>query len=96
MNKYLIEGFIALIIILVGVSLVSEVNDINNRKAVIENFDEKISNNEEVNNGEMEDIIVEEDPTNLLSNINAKIATFIVDGLNFVLRLGIKLIDGGK
>ena len=56
MNKYLIEGFIALIIILVGVSLVSEVNDINNRKAVIENFDEKISNNEEVNNGEMEDI----------------------------------------
>ena len=94
MNKHLIEAFIILLVIMIGVSLVSEVNDVNARKQTIEKFDEKISNNEEVENGEMDEVEIEEDSSNLLSNINAHIATFIVDGLNKILKLGLSFIDG--
>ena len=95
MNKHIIQAFIILIIILLGVSLVSESNDKSNLKNTVDEFENKVSNEEEINNGNMLDInVIEEDSSNLISDINAKVATLVVEGLNLVFKLGIKLIEG--
>lgn len=94
MNKHMIQAFIILIIILLGVSLVSESNEKNKVISSIEDFEDKVGNEEEVMNGNMIDVnIIEEDSSNLISDVNSKVATLVVEGLNFVFRLGIKLIE---
>ena len=95
MNKYLVQGFIVLIVILIGVSVVSDVSNKAQAKEEIIEFEENVSKENEVNNGNMENVhIIEEDSSNLISDINAKIASIIVDGLNKILNLGLKLLDG--
>ena len=95
MNKHIIQAFIILIIILLGVSLVSESNDKANLKATIEDFEDKVDDKEEINNGNMVNVnVIEEDSSNLISDINAKVASLVVEGLNLVFKLGIKLIEG--
>ncbi len=94
MNKHIIQAFIILIIILLGVSLISESNDKANLNGTIQNLEDKIENNEEINNGNMVNVnVVEEDSSNLLSDVNAKLATIVVEGLNLVFKFGIKLIE---
>ena len=58
-------------------------------------FEDKVSKQEEIDNGNIEDVrVIKEDSSNLISNVNASVATFIVNGLNGILKFGIKLIDG--
>lgn len=95
MGKRIIQAFIILIVILFGVSLISESNDKNDAKNSINSFEENVSNEIEIENGSMSDVnVVREDSSNLISNINSKIATVIVNGLNYIFNLGIKMIDG--
>lgn len=95
MGKRIIQAFIILIVILFGVSLISESNDKNESKNSINSFEENVSNEIEIENGSMSDVnVVREDSSNLISNINSKIATVIVNGLNYIFNLGIKMIDG--
>lgn len=95
MNKHIIQAFIILIVILLGVSLVSEVNNVNSVNNTIQNFEENVNGEEEIENGNLVEVtIVEQDSSNLISNINSKIASVIVKGLNYFLKLGLKLIDG--
>ena len=95
MGKRIIQAFIVLIVILFGVSLISESNDKNESKNSINSFEENVSNEIEIENGSMSDVnVVREDSSNLISNINSKIATVIVNGLNYIFNLGIKMIDG--
>ena len=94
MNKRIIQAFIILIVILFGVSVISESNRQVGSNQSINKFEEMVSNGEEVENGVLEEVeIFKEDSSNLLSTINSKIASFIVVGLNKILRLGIKVID---
>ena len=51
MNKYIIQAFIVLIVILFGVSLISEANDKIDAKDSIASFEEQVSNKEEIENG---------------------------------------------
>lgn len=95
MNKRIIQGFIILIIILLGVSLVSESNDKQSAKESISEFDENVSSEQEVENGSMVEVnIIEEDSSNLISDINSKLASIVVGGLNKIFSIGIKLIEG--
>ena len=58
-------------------------------------FEETVSNEIEVENGNIDNIIVyNEDSSNLISDINAKVATIIVEGLGAILNLGLKIIEG--
>lgn len=95
MNKHIIQAFIILIIILLGVSLISESNEkvyINN---TIKEFEEDVAQNTELENGNIVEIeVMNEDSSNLISDVNAKIATLIVGGLNKILSFVIKLMDG--
>ena len=95
MNKYIIQAFIVLIVILFGVSLISEANDRVRVSDSLSSFEQDIAGNKEVSNGVIDGIyIVEEDSSNLISNINAKMASFLVDGLNKLLGFAIKLLEG--
>lgn len=95
MNKHIIQAFIILIIILLGVSLVSESNDKASFASSINDFEDKVSNEEEINNGNMVNVnVIEEDSSNLISDVNARVASLVVDGLNLIFKLGIKLIEG--
>ena len=95
MNKHIVEGFIIVIIILFGVSIVAEFDNKSNVNNQIDEFEDKVSKQEEIDNGNIEDVrVIKEDSSNLISNVNASIATFIVNGLNDILKFGIKLIDG--
>lgn len=95
MNKRIIQVFIVLVVILFCVSLISESNDKIEAQKVIDSFEENVSNENEVENGSIGEVNVpEEDSSNLISDINAKIASIVVGGLNSVLNLGLKLIGG--
>ena len=95
MSKRIIQAFIVLIIILFGVSLISEVNEESKVKDSINKFEETVSNEIEVENGNIDNVIVyNEDSSNLISDINAKVATIIVEGLGAILNLGLKIIEG--
>lgn len=94
MNKHIIQAFIVLILILFGVSLVSESNDKIEAQKSIEVFEEKVENDVEVENGSMVEVsVIEEDSSNLISDVNAKIASIVVGGLNKIFNIGIKLIS---
>lgn len=95
MNKRIIQAFIVLIVILFGVSLISESNDKIDAKKSIDSFEESVSNDKEIENGSMVEVnVIEEDSSNLISDINSKIASIVVGGLNQIFNIGIKLIEG--
>ena len=95
MNKYIIQALLVLIVILFGISLISESNDRAKVHNSISSFEEDIEDNKEVSNGVIEGIyIIEEDSSNLISDINAKMASFLVGGLNKILSFAIKLLEG--
>lgn len=74
------------------------VSEVNNKNVLVDNikdFEEDVANREEVENGEIAEVNgVVIDSSNLISNVNAKIATIIIKSLNFILKAGIKIIDG--
>ena len=95
MNKRLIQGFVSLIVILFCVSLISSANEKEYLEKEVADFEESVSKNEEVDNGVLgEVVVIEEDSSNLISDVNSRVASFIVKGLNSVLNLGLKLIEG--
>lgn len=95
MNKRIIQAFIVLIVILFGVSLISESNDKLDAKNSIESFEQQVGNQQEVENGSMAGVnVIEEDSSNLISDVNAKIAGLVVGGLNKIFKIGIKMIEG--
>lgn len=95
MEKRIIEAFLILIIILFGVSLVSEANEKVNAQNEVQQFEESVNDSEEITNGVMEDVhLVEEDSSNVISDVNARVATLIVGCLNKIFKLCIKLVEG--
>ena len=83
-----------MIVILFGVSLVSESNKKVEINENIEDFEEKVNGNLEIENGNIDNVnVIEEDSSNLISDINAKVASFIVGGLSSILKFGLKIVS---
>lgn len=91
MKRVLLEGGIIVLLVLIGISVfIPDGNDVNN---VIVDFENSIESGSVVEDGEIEDVEVgESDNSNLISRINGKIANTIVNGLNSVFELGIKIL----
>ena len=95
MNTYIIQAFTVLIVILFCVSLISESNDRSRIQDSISSFEEDINDNKEVSNGVIDGVyIIEEDSSNIISDVNAKIASFLVGTINKLLSFAIKLLEG--
>ena len=91
MKRVLLEGGIIVLLVLIGISVfIPDGNDVNN---VIVDFENSIESGSVVEDGEIEDVEVgESDNSNLISRVNGKIANTIVNGLNSVFELGIKIL----
>ena len=95
MNKRIIQALIVLIVILFGVSFISDLNESLETNSSIKEFEQQVSNQEEIENGNMDGVhVIAEDSSNLISDINAKIAGIVVGGLNKLFSIGIKMIEG--
>ena len=94
MNKYILHGCIIIFLIIVGVGIVSEINNSSNVDKEVSSFEENIENGDEIQDGYIENVRVEkEDTSNLISNINARVATFVVESLNSALKIAIEAIS---
>lgn len=90
MGKILLEGGIIVLLVLIGVSVfIPEDNNIND---VIVDFESSIENGEIVNDGVIEDVEIDDENINFVSKINCKIGNAIVNGLNSIFDLGIRII----
>lgn len=92
MGKILLEGGIIVLLVLIGISVFIP-NSSNSVDDVIVDFENSIENGEEISDGEIENIEVsEEDEYNFISKINCKIGNAIVNGLNSVFELGMRIV----
>ena len=94
MNKYILHGCIIMFLIIVGVGVVSEINNSSNVDKEVSSFEENIENGNEIQDGYIENVRVEkEDTSNLISDINARVAAFVVESLNSALKVVIEAIS---
>ena len=91
MGRVLLEGSIIVLLVLIGVSIfVPQENNISN---VITEFENSVESGNIVNDGQIENIETSiEDNSNLISRINCKIATSIVNGLNSIFEIGMNIL----
>jgi len=94
MKKYILQICIIFFCIIIGVGIVGEINNKNKISNAVNSFEGSIENSEEIKDGNLSDVRVEsEDTSNLISDINAKLASFIVNGLNQGLKVVVNLIS---
>lgn len=92
MGRILLEGGIIVLLVLIGISVFipENRNDVNN---VIVDFENAVEGGEIVDDGEMSDVeISSESESNFIARINCKIANTIVNGLNSLFEIGIKIL----
>ena len=91
MGRILLEGGIVILLVLIGISIfIPSGNDVND---VIIEFENSIESGNVIEDGEIEDVEISvEDDSNFIARLNCKIANTIVNGLNSVFEIGIKLI----
>lgn len=92
MGRILIEGGIIVLLVLIGISIF--VGDSGNGVSdVIVDFESSVEVGDIVKDGEMDDVVVsEENNSTFIAKINSKIANTIVNGLNSVFDLGLKIV----
>ena len=92
MHRLLLEGSIVVLLVLIGISVfVPSREEIT--QDVIVNFEDTVTNGEVVEDGEMDDVeISEAGEINLISRINSKVANTLVNGLNNMFEIGMKLL----
>lgn len=92
MGRILIEGGIIVLLVLIGVSIF--VGDSGNGVSdVIVDFENSVEVGDVVKDGEMDSVVVsEENNSTFIAKINSKIANTIVNGLNSVFDLGLKIV----
>ena len=92
MGKILLEGGIVVLLVLIGISVFipDSSNDIND---VIVDFEASVESGELVSDGEIKDVeISKNSDSNFISKVNCKIANTIVNGLNSVFEIGVKVL----
>ena len=95
MRKYVIEGCLIFFLVVVGVGIVGEINTSGSIEEEISSFEDKLENNELIEDGNVSKIEVKkEDTSNLISNAVTFFANIIVKVLNAGLKLMVKLMNG--
>lgn len=91
MHRLLLEGIIVVLLVLIGISVFvpSEQDVMQN---VIVDFEESIESGDVIVDGEIENVEISEENTNFISNLNSKIANTLVNGLNSIFEIGMKLL----
>jgi len=92
MGKVLLEGGIIVLLVLIGISVFipEGSNDVSN---VIVDFENSVENGEVVEDGEIENVeISKRDTSTFVSKLNCKIANAIVNGLNSIFDIGMKVL----
>ena len=95
MKKYILEASIILLFIIIGVGIVSDINQSSISEQEVNSFEEKIDNDIEINDGNLTGVIAEkEDTSNLISSLVAFISNLVVKVLNFGLKIMVKIMSG--
>lgn len=91
MSRVLLEGGIVILLVLIGISVfIPGGNDVRD---VIVEFEESIESGEAIEDGVIEEVeIGVEDNSNFVAKLNCKIANTIVNGLNSIFDLGMKIL----
>ena len=91
MGRVLLEGGIIVLLVLIGISIF--IPDGSNVSDVIIEFEGSIESGDVIEDGQIDNVEVSVDEgANFVSNINGKIANTIVNGLNSVLEIGVKIL----
>ena len=92
MGRILIESGIVILLVLIGISVFIPDRE-NSVENVIVEFENSVETGEIIEDGELENVeISEEDNSNFIAKVNSKVANTIVNGLNSVFYLGLKII----
>lgn len=92
MGRILIESGIVILLVLIGISVFIPDNG-NSVENVIVEFENSVEAGEIIDDGELETVEVsEENNSTFIAKVNSKIANTIVNGLNSVFNLGLKII----
>lgn len=95
MKKYVIEASIIFLFIIIGVGIVSDINGTSLKSEEVGEMEDKIENNEEIDDGNLSEVMIEsEDTSNFISSIAASIANLVVETLNFGLKIIVKIMNG--
>ena len=92
MGKVLLEGGIIVLLVLIGISVFIP-DGSNNVSNVIIDFENSVENGEEIGDGEIENVEISKGySSNFVSKLNCKIANMIVNGLNSIFDIGMKVL----
>ena len=95
MKKYLIHICLIFFLVVIGVGIINDINQVDSNKESVSSLEEKIENGEEINDGNLGNVLVEKEVTsNLISRVSAFFANVIVESLNFSLKLVVNLMNG--
>ncbi len=95
MSRFVLDSFVVLLLLLVGISLIGNSEDSESEQvsinAVIEDFESDVNNGEVIKDGYN---VVDETSysSNRLSDVTSTIGGFIVDGASFALDIVQKLV----
>ena len=92
MQRLLLEGGIVVLLVLIGISVFVPSKEDVTQNVIVE-FEDSVMNGEVIVDGVISDVEVgKEYDTNFISKINSKIANSIVNGLNNMFEIGMKLL----
>lgn len=95
MKKYILEICVIFFLVVIGVGIVSDMEESAESRETVSSYEEKIENGEEIEDGNLSNVRVEkEDTSNLISRVSAFFANIVVETLNFSFKMVINLMSG--
>ena len=92
MQRLLLEGGIVVLLVLIGISVFVPSKEDVTQNVIVE-FEDSVANGEVIVDGVISDVEVgKEYDINFISKINSKIANSIVNGLNNMFEIGMKIL----
>lgn len=92
MQRILLESGIVVLLVLIGISVFVPTKEEVAQDIIVE-FEDSVKNEEVIVDGVMSDVEVgKSDDINLISKLNSKIANSIVNGLNKMFEIGMRLL----
>ena len=92
MGRVLLEGGIIVLLVLIGISVFIPDGDSDVNKVIVE-FVSSVESGEVVDDGAIENVEISKSVhSNFVSKLNCKIANTIVNGLNIIFDIGIKIL----
>ena len=92
MGRLLLESSIVVLLVLIGISIFMPSKESSAQNIIVE-FEETVESGAIVQDGVMNNVEVsEQDDSNFISRLNSKIANTIVNGLNNIFDVGMRLL----